>query len=163
MKFTTVIAAASLAAIATALPINNPQAGTTWTVGQTGYLSWSGDCTSMGNSSHAVKVQLMTGESNALEYKADLGTIDCSNSTEKYLDLPSVPTGKYSLQILTVPQVSYSAIFTINNPAQPPASSAPATPSPSSTPPPTSAGSMVAAGSMTVLLGGVVAALQLLL
>ncbi|KAF9137946.1 hypothetical protein BGX20_007828, partial [Mortierella sp. AD010] len=67
MKFIAIAAAASMAALASAqtLGIGNPTTATVWTVGKQGYMSWTGTCAAMGNSSHAVSVQLMAGPSDA--------------------------------------------------------------------------------------------------
>ncbi|GJJ74110.1 hypothetical protein EMPS_06468 [Entomortierella parvispora] len=155
MKFLASVAAvAAVASVASAqtLQISNPTTGVTWQVGGSGYISWSGNCANLGNASHSVDVQLMTGPATALRYVADLTTIDCSgNTTSTTVTVPSTLTpGNYSLQILTSPTDSYSAIFAIAGGASS-TSAAPAPPAASTTKAPSgSAGSVVTAPLMAV-------------
>ncbi|KAF9191086.1 hypothetical protein BGZ51_007795 [Haplosporangium sp. Z 767] len=130
MKFTTTLlaAATTLAAYVNAdmLQINNPTAGTIWTAGVSNFVGWTGNCASMGDAAKNVTVILNTGPSEAVRYVATLGTLDCSgSSTRTDLTVPlSVATGTYSIVVRTDPQLSYTNMFTINNPNTP-ASEAP--------------------------------------
>ncbi|KAF9571726.1 hypothetical protein EC968_000244 [Mortierella alpina] len=156
------VAVASVVAVASAqtLQINNPTEGTVWNVGEKNFVGWTNNCASMGNSSRAVKIELVEGPATAVRYVADVGTLDCSGSeTRADATVPdTVKTGKYSIRVLTLPQNSYSPAFQVNNPkSQPSSTSAPA-PSPST---PTGAGNLLtASGSLTVLLGCAAAVLQ---
>ncbi|KAF9190355.1 hypothetical protein BGZ49_003710 [Haplosporangium sp. Z 27] len=177
MKFTTVVAAASMAALAHAqtLGIHDPTTQTTWVSGGLGYLSWTGTCAIMGNASHAVKVQLVNGPSNAVAFVAELGTIDCSSTTNvsAYITVPgpaeNVQPGPYSIQILTLPNTSYSSAFTIaanssSNPTTSAVASATSAPAAATTTATTksSANSLIA-GSLVAALGTAVAAVQFFL
>ncbi|KAG0353863.1 hypothetical protein BC939DRAFT_461955 [Gamsiella multidivaricata] len=170
MKFlTTAIAVASLAAVASAqsIQLNNPTEGTVWTTGQSGYISWTGNCASQGNASKAVDIQLVNGPSTAVRFVTDLGKLDCSGSNQSVtVTVPtSITTGTYSLRVLTLPQNSYSTPFQINNPSAPTTTTAQTTTAqsttstPSPTAKPSSANSLIA-GSLAVLVGGIAAALQ---
>ncbi|KAF9359234.1 hypothetical protein BGX26_012843 [Mortierella sp. AD094] len=179
MKFIAVVAAASMAALASAqtLGIANPTTATTWTSGKTGMMSWTGSCAAMGNASHAVAVQLMTGPTNAVYFVADMGTIDCSSTTNNsaYLNVPGtaqgVAPGIYSLKVLTLPDNSYSSTFNIAGSAPaattPPATNSTDTTTTTAAPAPTgngkSAGNMLTSSSLVVALGGAIAAVQYLL
>ncbi|KAG0361818.1 hypothetical protein BC939DRAFT_466462 [Gamsiella multidivaricata] len=186
MKFTTtlLIATTTLAAYVNAdmIQINNPTAGTVWTAGVSNFVGWTGNCASMGEPAKNVTVILNTGPSDAVRYVATLGTLDCSgSSTRTDLTVPlSVPTGTYSIVVRTDPQLSYTNMFTINNPSSPeagtstaPSSAAapPAADGSGSAPAPTAAsavahngGENVKANAMAVGLGAVVlAASQLLM
>ncbi|KAF9927313.1 hypothetical protein FBU30_003342 [Linnemannia zychae] len=112
------------------LQINNPTAGTVWTAGVSNFVGWTGNCASMGAAAKNVTVILNTGPSEAVRYVATLGTLDCSgSSTRTDLTVPlTVSSGTYSIVVRTDPQLSYTNMFTINNPAETPAAS-PAAPS----------------------------------
>ncbi|KAG0327342.1 hypothetical protein BGZ99_007812 [Dissophora globulifera] len=133
MKFTTTLlaAATTLAACVSAdmLQINNPTAGTVWTAGVSNFVGWTGNCASMGAAAKNVTVILNTGPSEAVRYVATLGTLDCSgSSTRTDLTVPlTISTGTYSIVVRTDPQLSYTNMFTINNPSSP-ATEAPSTP-----------------------------------
>ncbi|KAF9097049.1 hypothetical protein BGX29_008280 [Mortierella sp. GBA35] len=139
MKFSTtlLVAATTLAAYVNAdmLQINNPTAGTVWTAGVSNFVGWTGNCASMGAAAKNVTVILNTGPSEAVRYVATLGTLDCSgSSTRTDLTVPlTVSTGTYSIVVRTDPQLSYTNMFTINNPSSPATEappSSPTTPSP---------------------------------
>ncbi|KAF9437282.1 hypothetical protein BGZ76_001344 [Entomortierella beljakovae] len=125
MKFTATIlaATATLAAFVNAdmLQINNPTAGTVWTAGVSNFVGWTGNCASMGEGAKNVTVILNTGPSEAVRYVATLGTLDCSGaSTRTDLTVPlSITSGTYSIVVRTDPQLSYTNMFTINNPSSP--------------------------------------------
>ncbi|KAG0375018.1 hypothetical protein BGX24_009645 [Mortierella sp. AD032] len=173
MKFA-VVAALALAAVASAqnLQINDPTPSTVWTAGKTGYIRWTGVCTNLGRpAAENVKVQLVKGPENSVQFVADLGMINCLVAENNSITLP-VPTeaqgsplesGKYSLRFVLTPD-QYSNAFTINAAAPvtpPPSGSNPSTPNPSSTPDkPTSSANTLVAGSAMALAGAV--ALQLL-
>jgi len=109
--------------------INNPTAGTVWTAGVSNFVGWTGNCASMGATAKNVTVILNTGPSEAVRYVATLGTLDCSgSSTRTDLTVPLIVTsGTYSIVVRTVPELSYTNMFTINNPSSP-AAPEPATP-----------------------------------
>ncbi|KAI1307042.1 hypothetical protein EDD11_004587 [Mortierella claussenii] len=170
MKFIAAAAAvASLAAVsAQTLQISNPTAGTVWTSGGDGYISWSGNCANLGNnSSKTVEIQLVDGPSTAVRYVATIGQLDCSGSTfNKHIVVPdNVTSATYSLRVLTQPE-SYSQQFQLNNNKQPatptdtPSATTTGAPSPTKAP---SAASSLAIGSFAAILGTAVAALQLVL
>ncbi|KAF9434550.1 hypothetical protein BGZ76_007810 [Entomortierella beljakovae] len=100
------------------LAISNPTSGTTWRVGESVFLQWTGNCASMGNpSDKSVDVNLMTGGSNALRFITRLASIDCSgNNIRKEFTIPKdavAETGNYSLMVQTTPP-SYSPVFSID-------------------------------------------------
>ncbi|KAF8983878.1 hypothetical protein BGZ46_009335 [Entomortierella lignicola] len=129
MKFTASILAvtATLASLVNAdmLQINNPTAGTVWVANVPNFIGWTGNCASMEAAAKNVTVILNTGPSDAVRYVATLGTLDCSGSnTRTDLTVPSnVPSGTYSIVVRTDPQLSYTNMFTINNPSIPATSS----------------------------------------
>ncbi|KAF9128305.1 hypothetical protein BGW39_005177 [Mortierella sp. 14UC] len=129
MKFSTtlLVATTTLAAYVHAdmLQINNPTAGTVWTAGVSNFVGWTGNCASMGAAAKNVTVILNTGPSDAVRYVATLGTLDCSgSSTRTDLTVPlTVTSGTYSIVVRTDPQLSYTNMFTITNPAEAPATS----------------------------------------
>ncbi|GJJ76383.1 hypothetical protein EMPS_08742 [Entomortierella parvispora] len=133
MKLSTTLlaAATTLAAFVSAdmIQINNPTAGTVWTAGVSNFVGWTGNCASMGAMAKNVTVILNTGPSEAVRYVATLGTLDCSSSsTRTDLTVPlTVTSGTYSIVVRTVPELSYTNMFTINNPSSP-AAPEPATP-----------------------------------
>ncbi|KAF9948189.1 hypothetical protein BGZ72_009863 [Mortierella alpina] len=145
MKFTTslLVAATTLAASVSAdmIQINNPTAGTVWTAGVANFVGWTGNCASMGEAAKNVTVILNTGPSEAVRYVATLGTLDCSSSsTRTDLTVPlSVASGTYSIVVRTDPQLSYTNMFTINNPQSPAVPEAPTAPAPSDPAPTTDA------------------------
>ncbi|KAG0285323.1 hypothetical protein BGZ96_010391 [Linnemannia gamsii] len=134
MKFSTtlLVAATTLAAYVHAdmLQINNPTAGTVWTAGVSNFVGWTGNCASMGAAAKNVTVILNTGPSDAVRYVATLGTLDCSgSSTRTDLTVPtSVSSGTYSIVVRTDPQLSYTNMFTINNPSSPAIETPPTSP-----------------------------------
>ncbi|KAK3836758.1 MAG: hypothetical protein J3R72DRAFT_200022 [Linnemannia gamsii] len=125
MKFA-VVAALALAAVASAqnLQINDPTPSTVWTAGKTGYIRWTGVCANKGESARSIKVQLVKGPESAVQFVADLGTIDCTSAqnNSKTLPVPTeaqgspLETGKYSLRFNLEPD-QYSNAFTINGAA----------------------------------------------
>lgn len=137
MKFLAVVAAVSaVATVASAqlLMINNPTTGTDWVVGGQGYISWTGNCSNLGNASHSVGVNLVHGPATAVTWVADLTNIDCSGTNNTiFVTVPSVAPGSYSLQILTSPTDSYSNAFTIGGGAS--TTTAPAPPASTTTAP----------------------------
>ncbi|KAF9573187.1 hypothetical protein EC968_008929 [Mortierella alpina] len=170
MKFTTslLVAATTLAASVSAdmIQINNPTAGTVWTAGVANFVGWTGNCASMGEAAKNVTVILNTGPSEAVRYVATLGTLDCSSSsTRTDLTVPlSVASGTYSIVVRTDPQLSYTNMFTINNPQSPavpetpttaPAPSDPAAPAPTTDAPSggKSSGASVQANVLVAALG----------
>ncbi|KAG0349229.1 hypothetical protein BG004_000453 [Podila humilis] len=122
------IAVSSFIAVASAdmLQIHNPTVGSTWKTDAPNYLGWSGNCSSMGEAGKAVIVDLMAGPANALRFVTNLGTIDCSASSNGRADITvpkDVASGKYSLVVRTAPDVSYTNPFDIvgaSGPAPPP-------------------------------------------
>ncbi|KAF9091185.1 hypothetical protein BGX29_011088 [Mortierella sp. GBA35] len=112
---------ASLMALAQAdmLSISNPTMGTTWKVGDTVFLQWKGNCASMGSpAAKSVDVNLMSGPDTALRFVAKLASIDCSSmNNRKEFTIPAElgklvkKDEKYSLQVQTEPQPSYSNSF----------------------------------------------------
>lgn len=112
---------ASMLALAQAdmLQISNPTQGTRWKVSETVFLEWKGNCASMGAAAKNADVDLMTGNSNALRFVAKLASIDCSGSNNrKEFAIPAdfvKESGNYSLAVQTVPQLSYSNVFTIES------------------------------------------------
>ncbi|KAF8920486.1 hypothetical protein EDD21DRAFT_393887 [Dissophora ornata] len=166
MKFiATVAVAASVLAVSSAqtLQISNPITGSQWTAGATEFLGWSSNCAAMGNSSHAVTVDLIDGPSTAVRFVSSLGTIDCSstNTTANMVVPTSIQTGQYSIRINTTPQVSYSTTFQINNPSSPAATTTSAAAAAATTTAAAkSAGSTMVAGSLFTLVSAAVAAIQ---
>ncbi|KAF9117333.1 hypothetical protein BGW39_002331 [Mortierella sp. 14UC] len=173
MKFITsvAVAATTLAAVASAqnVAINDPNIGATWKIGAENYIRWTGTCKALGAAAKTVKVQLMAGPSDSIHFIADLGTIDCSNTTNisatKKVPDDTAPGNDYSIQFVTDP-ISYSYQFKIINPN--------ATPNPQTVSPPAeqqkpaeqkpiSAAGSLAAGSMLAVAGVVVAAMQFVL
>ncbi|KAF9408290.1 hypothetical protein BGZ94_002356 [Podila epigama] len=144
MKFTTTLLAAAITMAsyvnADMIQINNPTVGTIWTAGVSNFVGWSGNCNSMGPAAMNVTVILNTGPSEAVRYVATLGTLDCSGtSTRTDLTVPlSVPSGTYSIVVRTVPELSYTNMFKINNPSMPAPAGSDSSSSPPSTPPPAS-------------------------
>ncbi|KAF9114302.1 hypothetical protein BGX27_011203 [Mortierella sp. AM989] len=138
MKFTTTLLAvtATLATVVNAdmLQINNPTAGTVWTAGVSNFVGWTGNCASMGAAAKNVTVILNTGPSDAVRYVATLGTLDCSgSSTRTDLTVPTtIASGTYSIVVRTDPELSYTNMFTINNPSSPvtPSPAPPSVPAP---------------------------------
>ncbi|KAF9906611.1 hypothetical protein BX616_000669, partial [Lobosporangium transversale] len=94
---------------------------TVWTAGVPNFVSWSGNCASMGGAAKNVTVILNTGPSEAVRYVATLGSLDCSGTiTRTDLTVPlDIPSGSYSIVVRTDPQLSYTNIFKINNPSSP--------------------------------------------
>ncbi|KAF9306642.1 hypothetical protein BGZ74_004581 [Mortierella antarctica] len=125
MKLTTTLLAAAMTMAtyvnADMIQINNPTVGTEWTAGVSNFVGWTGNCASMGPAATNVTVILNTGPSEAVRYVATLGTLDCSaSSTRTDLTVPlSVPSGTYSIVVRTAPELSYTNMFTINNPTMP--------------------------------------------
>ncbi|KAF9428363.1 hypothetical protein BGZ94_002625 [Podila epigama] len=166
MKFTTAIIAAATIAIASAqgIQINNPTKGSKWTVGKEEYFAWTGTCANLGAAGKTTVVNLSQGPANTVQFIAKLGEIDCTGSiiTAK-LKVPDVPSGEYSLTVLTDP-ISYSPNFEIVNSAAPaPAPPAPATPTTPTTPTEdkkSAANSLAVSGSL-MAVAGVIAALAL--
>ncbi|KAG0049730.1 hypothetical protein BGZ83_005437 [Gryganskiella cystojenkinii] len=136
MKLSTTlfVAATTVAAYVNAdmIQINNPTAGTVWTAGVSNFVGWTGNCASMGAQAKNVTVILNTGPSEAVRYVATLGTLDCSGSstrTDLTVPLTTVNSGTYSIVVRTQPDLSYTNMFTINNPSSPaPEPTAPASP-----------------------------------
>ncbi|KAG0030670.1 hypothetical protein BGZ81_002348 [Podila clonocystis] len=125
MKLTTtlLVAAMTMTAYVNAdmIQVNNPTVGTVWTAGVSNFVGWTGNCASMGPAATNVTVILNTGPSEAVRYVATLGILDCSaSSTRTDLTVPlSVPSGTYSIVVRTAPELSYTNMFTINNPSMP--------------------------------------------
>ncbi|KAG0016478.1 hypothetical protein BGZ81_011169 [Podila clonocystis] len=115
----TTLASMLVLAQADMLQISNPTQGTRWKVGETVFLEWKGNCASMGSAAKNADVDLMTGNSNALRFVAKLASIDCSASNNrKEFVIPAdvvKESGNYSLAVQTVPQLSYSNVFTIDS------------------------------------------------
>ncbi|KAG0305287.1 hypothetical protein BGZ97_001159 [Linnemannia gamsii] len=163
MKFSTtlLVAATTLAAYVNAdmLQINNPTAGTVWTAGVSNFVGWTGNCASMGATAKNVTVILNTGPSEAVRYVATLGTLDCSgSSTRTDLTVPlTVSSGTYSIVVRTDPQLSYTNMFTINNPSSPATETPPTSPTNPGTGGETTPGAGTGAGTGTgggVSVGG---------
>ncbi|KAG0342915.1 hypothetical protein BG000_011489 [Podila horticola] len=96
----------ALAATAAAqkIAINNPTVGTQWVVGKPQTLMWSGNCASMGPSAVNVSIQLVNGPAGAVQFKSDLGKLDCSGSltSDPNVVIPAdVESGNYSIRVLT--------------------------------------------------------------
>ncbi|KAF9906333.1 hypothetical protein EC991_000734 [Linnemannia zychae] len=174
MKFITSVAlvATTLAAVASAqnVAINDPNIGATWKIGADNYVRWTGTCKALGAAAKTVKVQLMAGPSDSIHFISELGTIDCSNTTNisALKRVPDdTPTGNdYSIQFLTDP-ISYSYQFKIVNPNSTPAPDTVAPPAPSEQKPadqkPANGAGSLAAGSMIAAVGVVAAAMQFIL
>ncbi|KAF9314221.1 hypothetical protein BG003_004391 [Podila horticola] len=164
MKFFAATVAFALAATAAAqkIAINNPTVGTQWVVGKPQTLMWSGNCASMGPSAVNVSIQLVNGPAGAVQFKSDLGKLDCSGSltSDPNVVIPAdVESGNYSIRVLTLPENSYSPAFTVVNsalPGTPAATTTTGAPAPSNT---KSDAGKVVAGSMA--LAGIVAAMLL--
>ncbi|KAF9358973.1 hypothetical protein BGX34_008621 [Mortierella sp. NVP85] len=161
MKFLAAVAVAAVAAVANAqqIQINNPTEGTTWTVGEKGYISWTGNCASQGKNATAVAIELVNGPSSAVRFAAEVGTLDCSGPVlSLFVTVPDVASGPYSLRVLTTPQPSYSTPFQIINAAKPaPVATTPGTTAPTNQP---SAANSLASSALTALFGCAVAAIQ---
>ena len=100
------------------------------------FVGWTGNCASMGAQAKNVTVILNTGPSEAVRYVATLGTLDCSgSSTRTDLTVPlTVNSGTYSIVVRSQPELSYTNMFTINNPSSPaPEPTTPVTPPASGT------------------------------
>ncbi|KAG0222464.1 hypothetical protein BGW42_006597 [Actinomortierella wolfii] len=164
MKFAAVALASAFAAVATAdlLQINTPTKGSTWTVGKSEFIAWTGDCASMGPNGKNVSIELLSGPAESVIFEAALGTLDCTNpSVNRHtLTLPEdTKSGEYSIRIQTVP-VSYTNPFQINGKAAP-APSAPATTTAAEKPAPTGAASSVMAKTGAVAAAALAAAAYL--
>ncbi|KAF9904633.1 hypothetical protein EC991_002507 [Linnemannia zychae] len=194
MKSTTflAIAASTVVSVATAelLSYGAPISTTVWTAGSDATISWSNDCSDLANTTFPVVLQIQRLNNDKIQDPvpglAPLGTIDCSEPNSITIKVPTtVATGsKYSVLVNRQPDPSYSALFTINNPAIPAVpgtgtnttTTGPATPSgttstsgtasvkPSVTTPstttPTNAAGAIKAGSVAALaVAGAVAAL----
>ncbi|GJJ75288.1 hypothetical protein EMPS_07646 [Entomortierella parvispora] len=168
MKFAAVaLVASAVAAVASAdmLQIYNPTAGTQWTIGESVFIGWSGNCASMGAAGKNVTVDFNQGPADAVRFAGNLGLLDCSGaSVRQDFTVPSTLTpGAYSIVVRTSPQPSYTNEFTILGaggvaPSTPPTAA-------SSAPAPTSTHN--AAGSLTANIvlaaaGAVVVASQML-
>ncbi|KAF9406372.1 hypothetical protein BGZ94_003139 [Podila epigama] len=166
--FSAIVAASALASAVTAqtIAISNPTVGSTWYIGKPSYISWTGNCNSLGSGASNVTVQLVNGPSNAVQYVTDVGTLDCSGrafsvNNAVIPESAGVTPGTYSIRVMTSPEPSYSPAFTVadaSKPAPPPATG-------TNPPAPTQTGngnsaSRLASGSLAVVLGA--AALQLL-
>ncbi|KAK3816400.1 MAG: hypothetical protein J3Q66DRAFT_342407 [Benniella sp.] len=159
MKFLAAVAVAAIAAVANAqqIQINNPTEGTTWTVGDKGYISWTGNCASQGKNATAVGIELVNGPSSAVRFAAEVGKLDCSGPVlSLFVTVPDVPSGPYSLRVLTTPQPSYSTPFQINNAAKPVTTSPPGL-APTNQP---SAANSLASSALAALFGCAAAAVQ---
>jgi len=166
MKFLAAAVALALAATATAqkIAINNPTTSTNWDVAKPQYLSWTGNCSSMGAAAKAVDIQLVNGPSTAVQFIAAIGVLDCSGNLTSInnVTIPAtVASGVYSIRVMTQPENSYSTTFNVNNPASPATPSATTTGAPQTTTPAHSGASQVVAGSMAALAGCAVAAMLL--
>jgi len=168
MKFLTATVALALAATATAqkIAINNPTTSTSWDVAKPQYLSWTGNCSSMGAGAKTVDIQLVNGPASAVQFVAAIGVLDCSGNATSINNatIPAtVASGTYSIRVMTQPDPSYSTTFTVNNPAAPatPSTTATTTGAPQTTTPAHSDASQVVAGSMAALAGCAVAAMLL--
>ncbi|KAG0083894.1 hypothetical protein BGZ93_001526 [Podila epicladia] len=82
MKFSATLVALALAATATAqkIAISNPTKGSKWEVGKPQQLIWSGNCAGMGANAGNVSIQIVNGPSGAVQFKGDIGKLDCSGS-----------------------------------------------------------------------------------
>ncbi|KAF9389492.1 hypothetical protein CPB97_011236 [Podila verticillata] len=167
MKFLAATVALALAATATAqkIAINNPTTSTSWDVAKPQYLSWTGNCSSMGAAAKTVDIQLVNGPSTAVQFVAAVGTLDCSGNATSInnVTIPTtVASGTYSIRVMTQPENSYSTTFTVNNPASPATpSTTTTTGAPQTTTPAHSGAGQVVAGSMAALAGCAVAAMLL--
>ncbi|KAG0046036.1 hypothetical protein BGZ83_008763 [Gryganskiella cystojenkinii] len=168
MKISTSVAliATSMAAVASAdmLTISYPTVGTVWTVGQSVFVMWGGNCASMGPASKNVTVEIVNGPAEAVNFVAPLGLLDCSGSSQRQsFNVPSIATsGEYGVRVLTDPGFSYTNKFTINVAGgSTPPSAASTAPVASPTSKPNAAGS-VAANLMWAVAGAAAVASQLL-
>lgn len=123
----------------------------------------------MGAAGKAVRVEIVNGPSGNVKFVADIGTIDCTSTTNTSTSLTVPPktnngpfeSGTYALRVNADP-IQYTTNFIINNPEAP---SAPTTPS-STTPPatqpsqPSSANTLMAGSALAM---AALAAIQLAL
>lgn len=125
-------------------------------------MGWTGNCASMANDSRAVKIELVNGPATAVRYVADVGVLDCSgSSTRADATVPdTVPSGKYSIRVLTVPNPSYSPAFEVRNAKAEPSPTRVESPTPTPGNPKGAGSLLTASGSLTVLLGCAAVALQ---
>ncbi|KAK3831834.1 MAG: hypothetical protein JOS17DRAFT_133190 [Linnemannia elongata] len=157
MKF--IAAALALAAVASAqIQLSDPTEGTIWKVGVPQYVRWTGNCAAMGAAGKAVSVEIINGPSGNVKFVADLGTIDCTSTTNTSTSL-TVPaktnngpfeSGTYALRVNTNP-IQYTTNFIINNPDAPPPST------PSSTTPPATTPSTKPSSANTLMAGSALA------
>ncbi|KAF8936501.1 hypothetical protein BGZ47_009467 [Haplosporangium gracile] len=159
MKFIAV--ALALTAVASAqIQLSDPTQGTVWKVGVPQYVRWTGTCASMGAAGKAVTVEIINGPADNVKFIADLGTIDCTSTTNTSTML-TVPTktnngpfesGTYALRVNTNP-IQYTTNFQINNPDTPAPSTAPSgttAPTTQPTTKPSSANTLVAGSALAM-------------
>jgi hypothetical protein len=125
MKSTILLAiAATVATVASAeqLKYGAPIASTTWTVGSDATISWTNNCQGLTSTTFPVVLQIQRadGVQTPVSGIPPLGQLNCASSGSLTVKVPSVPTGSlYSILVSNSPDLSYSALFTINNPALP--------------------------------------------
>jgi hypothetical protein len=172
MKFIAV--ALTLAAVASAqIQLSDPTEGTVWKVGVAQYVRWTGNCAAMGAAGKAVSVEVINGPAGNVKFIANIGTIDCTSTTNTSTTLTVPPktnngpfeSGTYALRVNADP-IQYTTNFIINNPDAPAASAGPAGPSattPSTSEPttkPSSANTLMAGSALAM---AALAAVQLVL
>ncbi|KAF9582234.1 hypothetical protein BGW38_000468 [Lunasporangiospora selenospora] len=169
MKFIATLAAASAAVALTSaqiIQINNPTKGTNWKIGSTVFISWTANCKSMGAAAQSVKIDLVNGPSDAVQFVEDLGFLNCSgDATRSNITVPAVTPGEYSVRVMTTPTNSYSPAFNvISDGSKPSEGTNPTTQPPTPTPSGKSAANSLVASTAVLALGGAaLAALQLVL
>ncbi|KAG9062629.1 hypothetical protein KI688_004931 [Linnemannia hyalina] len=169
MKF--IAAALTLAAVASAqIQLSDPTEGTVWKVGVAQYVRWTGNCAAMGAAGKAVTVEVVNGPAGNVKFIANIGTIDCTSTTNTSTSLTVPPqtnngpfvSGTYALRVNADP-IQYTTNFIINNPDAPAASAGPSATTPSTTEPttkPSSANTLMAGSALAM---AALAAVQLVL
>ncbi|KAF9539408.1 hypothetical protein EC957_005436 [Mortierella hygrophila] len=169
MKF--IAAALTLAAVASAqIQLSDPTEGTVWKVGVAQYVRWTGNCAAMGAAGKAVTVEVINGPAGNVKFIANIGTIDCTSTTNTSTSLTVPPqtnngpfeSGTYALRVNADP-IQYTTNFIINNPDAPAASAGATATTPSTTEPTTKPSSANALMAGSALAMAALAVVQLVL
>ncbi|KAK5797234.1 hypothetical protein F5H01DRAFT_358911 [Linnemannia elongata] len=119
--FTITVASAEL------LKYGAPIATTIWKAGEDATISWTNTCAGLATTTFPVILltQRADGVQVPVSGLASLGELNCRSAGSLTIKVPSViPSGTlYSILVSNVPDLSYSALFTINNPGTPGTSS----------------------------------------
>ncbi|KAF9088353.1 hypothetical protein BGX23_007428 [Mortierella sp. AD031] len=127
MKSTTILAiATTIASVVTAeqLKYGQPIATTTWKAGSTATVSWTNTCAELAPSTTfpiVLQVQRPDGVQDPVAGLAPLGTLNCAAAGSTTVTIPAtLPSGSvYSILVKNGADLSYSALFKIDNPSAP--------------------------------------------